>query len=247
MRKRAHVMIACRYFLALGLALTLLMPGTGWGEVLKVAQPNQSLYPDPDFSSTPVASVPEGAEVNVETQAGDWYKVEYQGTVGWINRQAFGKPQASGGFSLPGLLTGKPVKETSSDEVALAGKGFTPEIENSYRCQTPGAEFCPGGPHRKFYGASGQTPSLYQGRRPEAMRRLTWLVLLAAAPFLMGGCLAMAVAPVAAIAYKGATKAHDASRPITPSEEYYVGRAVAARILTQYKLDQNARADGVRQ
>lgn len=73
------------------------------------------------------------------------------------------------------------------------------------------------------------------------MRRLTWLVLLAAAPFLVGGCLAMAVAPVAAIAYKGATKANDASRPITPSEEYYVGRAVAARILTQYKLDQNAR------
>ena len=51
----------------------------------------------------------------------------------------------------------------------------------------------------------------------------------------------MAVAPVAAIAYKGATKAHEASRTITPSEEYYVGRAVAARILTKYKLDQNAR------
>ncbi|MFA5112478.1 MAG: M48 family metalloprotease, partial [Desulfobaccales bacterium] len=71
------------------------------------------------------------------------------------------------------------------------------------------------------------------------MRRLTWLVLLAVAPFLVGGCAAMAVAPVAAIAYKGATKAHDASRPITDSEEYYIGRAVAARVLTKYKLDQN--------
>jgi predicted Zn-dependent protease len=72
------------------------------------------------------------------------------------------------------------------------------------------------------------------------MKHLTWLILLAAAPFLVGGCTAMAVAPVAAIAYKGATKAQDASRPITDSEEYYVGRAVAARILTKYKLDQNA-------
>jgi beta-barrel assembly-enhancing protease len=72
------------------------------------------------------------------------------------------------------------------------------------------------------------------------MRRLACLVLLAAAPFVVGGCAAMAVAPVAAIAYKGATKATEASRPITDSEEYYVGRAVAARILSKYKLDQNA-------
>ena len=49
------------------------------------------------------------------------------------------------------------------------------------------------------------------------MKRLTWLVLLAVVPFLVGGCAAMAVAPVAAIAYKGATKATDASRPITDS------------------------------
>jgi uncharacterized protein YraI len=129
------------YLLALGLALVLLIPGTGWGEVLKVAQPNQSLYPDPDFGSTPVGTVPEGAEVNVETQAGDWFKVEFQGKTGWLNRQAFGRPQASTGFSLPGLLTGKPVKETSSDEVALAGKGFTPEVENSYRSKHPEMNF----------------------------------------------------------------------------------------------------------
>ncbi|MCK9374671.1 MAG: M48 family metalloprotease [Syntrophobacterales bacterium] len=71
------------------------------------------------------------------------------------------------------------------------------------------------------------------------MRRLSWLVILAVAPFLVGGCAAMAVAPMAAIAYKGATKAQDASRPITDSEEYYIGRAVAARVLTKYKLDSN--------
>jgi predicted Zn-dependent protease len=73
------------------------------------------------------------------------------------------------------------------------------------------------------------------------MKRQNWLVLLAVAPFLAGGCAAMAVAPMAAIAVKGATKAHEASRPITDSEEYYVGRAVAARILTKYKLSQDAK------
>ena len=73
------------------------------------------------------------------------------------------------------------------------------------------------------------------------MRRLNWLVLLAVAPFLVGGCAAMAVAPVAAIAVKGATKANKASRPITDSEEYYIGRAVAARILSNYKLSQDTK------
>jgi len=73
------------------------------------------------------------------------------------------------------------------------------------------------------------------------MNRLIWLVLLAAAPFLVGGCAGISVSPVAAIAYKGSSKAQDASRPITDSEEYYIGRAVAARVLGNYKLDQNAK------
>jgi hypothetical protein len=134
-------MKSVRYVLALGLALVLLMPGTAWSEVLKVVQPNQSMYPDPDFSDTPIAAVPVGAEVNVENQAGDWYKVHYQNKVGWINRQAFEQSQGPSKFNLGSLLFGKPVKETSSDEVALAGKGFTPEVENSYRAKHPELNF----------------------------------------------------------------------------------------------------------
>jgi uncharacterized protein YgiM (DUF1202 family) len=130
-----------KYCLVLGLALLLLVPATAWGEVLKVTQPNQSLYPDPDFASTPVAPVPVGAALNVESQAGDWYKVEYQGQTGWINRQAFPAPSTGSKFNLPGLLFGTPVKQTSSDEVALAGKGFTPEVENSYRSKHPEMNF----------------------------------------------------------------------------------------------------------
>ena len=45
------------------------------------------------------------------------------------------------GLNLPGLLTGTPVKQTSSDEVALAGKGFTPEVENGYRSKHPEMDF----------------------------------------------------------------------------------------------------------
>jgi hypothetical protein len=129
------------WFLALILLAWLALPGIARSETLKVTQPNQSLYADPDFGGTPIASVPEGAEVTVHTQAGDWYKVEYKGTVGWINRQAFPAPQTGSKFNLPGLLFGAPVKETSSDEAALAGKGFTPEVEDTYRAKHPELKF----------------------------------------------------------------------------------------------------------
>ena len=46
-----------------------------------------------------------------------------------------------GQLKLPGLLTGTPVQQTSSDEVALAGKGFTPEVETGYRAKHPEMDF----------------------------------------------------------------------------------------------------------
>ncbi len=45
--------------------------------------------------------------------------------------------------------------------------------------------------------------------------------------------------PAAEIAARTGVKAVQASRPISDSEEYYVGRAVAARILAKYPLYQN--------
>ena len=44
-------------------------------------------------------------------------------------------------LNLPGLLTGTPVQQTSSDEAALAGKGFTPEVESGYRAKHPEMDF----------------------------------------------------------------------------------------------------------
>ncbi len=115
--------------------------GAGLGETLKVAQPNQSLYPSADYAGTPIGPVPMCAVVNVVQQAGEWYKVEYQGKTGWLPRQAFPQPQTGSKFPLGGILFGGPVKETKSDEVALAGKGFTPEVESAYSQKHPEMQF----------------------------------------------------------------------------------------------------------
>jgi len=65
------------------------------------------------------------------------------------------------------------------------------------------------------------------------------LLLLLPAALLMGGCGGMDVMSVATVAAKGVPKAAQAARPISDSEEYYVGRAVGARILHQYPLSQD--------
>jgi predicted Zn-dependent protease len=61
-------------------------------------------------------------------------------------------------------------------------------------------------------------------------------VCLAAALSLVWGCASMDYTSVASIALKTAPKVAQASRPINESEEYYVGRAVAARILGTNRL-----------
>ncbi len=127
--------------LAVGiLVLLALLADPGWARTLTVSQPNQQIYQEPNFASTPLAAVPQGARVNLIRQEGEWYKVDYQGTIGWLHRQAV--PEAAPAkVDLSRMLFGGPVKETRSDEVALAGKGFTPEVEASYRQKNPNLNY----------------------------------------------------------------------------------------------------------
>jgi len=126
--------------LAGGLVMLLLVAGPGWARSLTVSQPNQQIYQEPNFASTPLGVVPQGDRVNLIRQEGEWYKVDYQGTIGWLHRQAV--PEAAPAkMDLTKMLFGGPVKETRSDEVALAGKGFTPEVEANYRQQNPGLNY----------------------------------------------------------------------------------------------------------
>ena len=141
MRPEVHTIRLIKYCLALVVVLVVLLPAAGWGEVRTVGRDHQSLYPDPDFGSKPIMAVPAGSEVNIESQVGEWYKVTYQGKSGWINRHAFLTLPAGSKFNLSGLLFGTPVKQTSSDEVALAGKGFTPDVEAGYRQKNPSLNY----------------------------------------------------------------------------------------------------------
>ncbi len=124
----------------LGIMLLVVLPPGGWSQSLTVSLSNQQLYSEPSFTSPPVAPVPQGAQVTLITRQGDWVQVDYQGKRGWLHKAAVGGggPSVSG---LPALLGGGPVRQTTQDEVALAGKGFTPEVEASFRQKNPGLNY----------------------------------------------------------------------------------------------------------
>jgi predicted Zn-dependent protease len=77
--------------------------------------------------------------------------------------------------------------------------------------------------------------------------RMGWIaiILLVALPSVWGCAGVSSVGSMlpgaVSIASTGATKAAKASHEITDSEEYYIGRAVAARVLSQYPLYQDAK------
>lgn len=136
-----------KFLVGTGLWLLLLLlvgwwagSGLGLAETLKVERSDMQLYEAPNFGSTALGPVPAGTEVAVLSRSGDWVQVNYQGKTGWLHKLAFPQAQAPGKF-MPGLLTGGPVRETKSDEVAMAGKGFTPEVEAGYRQKNPSLNY----------------------------------------------------------------------------------------------------------
>lgn len=67
---------------------------------------------------------------------GDWYRVRFGSLTGCIHKTAVETRTASA----PNLFTGRGSR-VSESEAALAGKGFNPQVEASYRKQHPEMKF----------------------------------------------------------------------------------------------------------
>jgi hypothetical protein len=83
-----------------------------------------------------IARVAYGEEIQELERKGDWLRVSYRGKEGWIHISAVQEQK----FELSSLSTGR-AQETSREEVALAGKGFTPEVEKAFREKNPKMRF----------------------------------------------------------------------------------------------------------
>ena len=89
----------------------------------------------PKFIGAAAGSVSRGDQLTVKEVKGDWYRVEGTQT-GWIHKTNIteGKVALS---SKPGGSGGN----VNRDEVELAGRGFTPEVEQKYKQANPNLDF----------------------------------------------------------------------------------------------------------
>ncbi len=89
----------------------------------------------PSFLGKIVGRVSYGQSVAVIGASGDWNQVSYAGAQGWIHASALTDTDL-------GLRSGSGQAPTSvsGQEMALAGKGFSAQVEQEYR-QTQGGDF----------------------------------------------------------------------------------------------------------
>ena len=102
----------------------------------KIITQQAMIRKDKRFFAPVVARVPFGELIEQLERQGDWLLVRYGSKRGWIHISAVEEQK----FRLSSLLTAK-AKEASQDEVALAGKGFTPEVEKAFRGKNPQMKF----------------------------------------------------------------------------------------------------------
>ena len=155
--------------LAFALALALCL-GSAWAiaaKVMNVSVRDGQIRETPSFLGKIVGKAGYGQSVDVLEEQGDWAKVTVSGGVGgWMHKTALttGKLAMSGGSAAPGSVSGK--------EMALAGKGFSAEVEADYR-RTHGGDFAAiDAMERVHYDAPALLAFLSQGEvRPQGGAR----------------------------------------------------------------------------
>jgi hypothetical protein len=99
------------------------------GETVKVKVQKTSLFEQPNFLSKTVATLQFDDQLEMEEVVKDWAKVKFGQEEGYVHQSALTSTKVDiktllfSSFSSSGA---------SQDEVALAGKGFTPEVEKNY-------------------------------------------------------------------------------------------------------------------
>jgi hypothetical protein len=106
-------------------------------ETVVVKIQSTSLRKDPKFFASAVAALKAGDSLEKLASQNGWYQVKTSaGVVGWIHSSAVEVKK----FNL--LASDKSMKtQASASEVALAGKGFNKQVEDSYKSKHGEANF----------------------------------------------------------------------------------------------------------
>ncbi len=113
------------------LVVALLVAGLAWaaGQVMSVQVRTSQLRSRPSFLGSTVTEVGYGAQVTVNSQRGPWVQVTTsEGQSGWLHESALSEDELV-------MVSGELEAQTgaSGEEIALAGKGFSDQVEGEYR------------------------------------------------------------------------------------------------------------------
>ena len=114
------------------LAGLCLVASVALAATVKVITQEAVIRKDKRFFAPALVRAPFGAALQELGKEGDWFRVSYQGQEGWIHKSSIQEQK----FQLSSLAGGQ-AEEASRDEVALAGKGFNPEVEKAFRDKNP--------------------------------------------------------------------------------------------------------------
>ena len=89
----------------------------------------------PRFIGAAAGDVSRGDQLTVKEVKGDWYRVE-GAVAGWIHKSSVTEGKASLSTQAGGGSGG-----VNRNEVELAGRGFTPQVEQKYRQEHPDLDF----------------------------------------------------------------------------------------------------------
>jgi hypothetical protein len=113
--------------IVLSMLIVFMLSLVAAAETVQVTTRDNAVREDCRFFAPVKLKVSLGEELSVKGRKGDWIQVTAKGVSGCIHKSAVesrsfaasGRKGAAGGMS--------------SDEVSLAGKGFNPQVEASYR------------------------------------------------------------------------------------------------------------------
>jgi hypothetical protein len=98
-------------------------------EPVKIKVQKASLFSQPNFLSKPVVSLQFGDPLEMEEILKDWAKVKFGQQRGYVHQSALTSTKVD---MKTMMFSSSSSSGATQDEVALAGKGFSPEVERSY-------------------------------------------------------------------------------------------------------------------
>ena len=106
------------------------------GTKIKVRVPSAKVMKDPDFVGDVVGSVSRGAEVTFLGSQGDFYQISTPAGDGWVARNQLTDKEVKASTE-----AGSSSGAASDEDVELAARGFSKQVEEQYRASHTNLDF----------------------------------------------------------------------------------------------------------